>query len=308
MAEWISAKVAQTIARRVEEENAELHGDAHRFDEGVSELREVVERLESGEEEIVNLDDFPAARGLLQHAMPTPDFQVVDGAQRMRESLTSLGVPVTFNLSEDAHRAQALLFVDLPDQHTAVVTVGADDDGPVFDVQLLDGDVDSPPVGEWELRDPIAAAVLVKLAHLGPGVVDSERARLGMPDASVGDLAVAMTSDQLAGDPWSPVRPQVDQDQTVKVYTSSGCVACLATKRQLDKGNVTYTEVDVRADQAALDELKAMGYLELPVVVDGNQHWSGYRPDKVAALVTKHAPPTAPEQAPRATGLDGPGV
>ena len=34
----------------------------------------------------------------------------------------------------------------------------------------------------------------------------------------------------------------------------------------------------------ARDYVMALGYLQAPVVVAGNEHWSGFRPDRIKAL------------------------
>lgn len=70
----------------------------------------------------------------------------------------------------------------------------------------------------------------------------------------------------------------------VTVYTKPACVQCNATYRALDKKGITYTSVDVTQDPAALTKLKEMGYMQAPVVVTDVDHWSGFRPDKIAAI------------------------
>ena len=71
---------------------------------------------------------------------------------------------------------------------------------------------------------------------------------------------------------------------TVTVYTKPACVQCNATYRALDKKGITYQSVDISLDPAALERVRSMGYLQAPVVVTDNDHWSGFRPDKIAAI------------------------
>ncbi len=71
---------------------------------------------------------------------------------------------------------------------------------------------------------------------------------------------------------------------TVTVYTKPACVQCTATYKALDKAGVLYTPVDITTDAAARDYVLALGYLQAPVVVAGDQHWSGFRPDRIKAL------------------------
>ncbi|WP_263310038.1 glutaredoxin-like protein NrdH [Brachybacterium atlanticum] len=70
----------------------------------------------------------------------------------------------------------------------------------------------------------------------------------------------------------------------ITVYSKPLCVQCDATKRALDKAGVPYKLVDVTEDAAALARIKALGYLQAPVVIADGDHWSGFRPEKLRAL------------------------
>ncbi len=70
----------------------------------------------------------------------------------------------------------------------------------------------------------------------------------------------------------------------VTVYTLPACVQCDSTKRLLTKNEIQYQEIDLSSDQDALAMVKELGYTAAPVVVAGDDHWSGFRPDKLAAL------------------------
>jgi len=72
----------------------------------------------------------------------------------------------------------------------------------------------------------------------------------------------------------------------ITVYSKPLCVQCDATKRALDKAGVPYELIDVTEDAAALAKIKALGYLQAPVVVTGEDHWSGFRPEKLKALTS----------------------
>ncbi len=69
------------------------------------------------------------------------------------------------------------------------------------------------------------------------------------------------------------------------IYSKPDCVQCNATYRALDKQGITYQVVDLTEDQQALDHVKSLGYQQVPVIVAGDEHWSGFRPDKINALV-----------------------
>ncbi|WP_010523895.1 glutaredoxin-like protein NrdH [Nesterenkonia sp. F] len=73
---------------------------------------------------------------------------------------------------------------------------------------------------------------------------------------------------------------------SVTVYTKPACVQCNATYRALDKNGVEYTSVDVSQDAEALEHVRALGYMQAPVVVTEDDHWSGFRPDKISGLAS----------------------
>ena len=70
----------------------------------------------------------------------------------------------------------------------------------------------------------------------------------------------------------------------VVVYSQPGCTRCTATMRMMTKLGVPFDVVDIRQDHAAADRLRAMGYLETPVVEVGDVSWSGFRPDAIKEL------------------------
>ncbi|MBD8080108.1 glutaredoxin-like protein NrdH [Cellulosimicrobium arenosum] len=80
---------------------------------------------------------------------------------------------------------------------------------------------------------------------------------------------------------------------SVTVYSKPSCVQCEATYRALDKKGVEYTVVDISEDAEALAMVRELGYLQAPVVVAGDEHWSGFRPDQISALALKASPVVA---------------
>lgn len=78
-------------------------------------------------------------------------------------------------------------------------------------------------------------------------------------------------------------------DTTITVYTKPACVQCNATYKALDKAGLDYRVVDITTDDQARDYVMSLGYLQAPVVVAGEQHWSGFRPDRVKALAATAA-------------------
>ena len=71
---------------------------------------------------------------------------------------------------------------------------------------------------------------------------------------------------------------------TVIVYTKPRCVQCDATKRALERAEVEYEVIDVANDSAALTTLLTLGYQQVPVVVAGDERWSGFRPEMISNL------------------------
>lgn len=70
----------------------------------------------------------------------------------------------------------------------------------------------------------------------------------------------------------------------ITVYTKPSCVQCTATYRALDSKGIEYNVLDLSEDQNALQTVKELGYLQAPVVVTDEDHWSGFRPDKIEEL------------------------
>ncbi|RNE62185.1 glutaredoxin-like protein NrdH [Cryobacterium tepidiphilum] len=73
----------------------------------------------------------------------------------------------------------------------------------------------------------------------------------------------------------------------ITVYTKPSCVQCTATYRALDNKGIEYNVLDLSADETALETVKALGYLQAPVVITDEDHWSGFRPDKIQELADR---------------------
>jgi len=72
----------------------------------------------------------------------------------------------------------------------------------------------------------------------------------------------------------------------VTVYSKPACVQCDATYRALDKHGIAYDVVDLTQAPTALELVRSLGYLQAPVVIAGDTHWSGFRPDQITALAS----------------------
>ncbi len=71
---------------------------------------------------------------------------------------------------------------------------------------------------------------------------------------------------------------------SITVYSKPACVQCTATYRALDRQGIDYQIIDISEDTDAFDMVRGLGYMQVPVVVAGEQHWAGFRPDMISAL------------------------
>jgi len=70
----------------------------------------------------------------------------------------------------------------------------------------------------------------------------------------------------------------------ITVYTQPSCHLCEATKRELTIKGLRYNLVDITKDEVAFEKVKTLGYRSMPVVVTENDHWAGFRVDKLFEL------------------------
>jgi glutaredoxin-like protein NrdH len=71
----------------------------------------------------------------------------------------------------------------------------------------------------------------------------------------------------------------------VTVYTLPSCVQCDSTKRYLARNLIEYREIDLSKDEAAMEHVRTLGHTQAPVVIAGDEHWSGFRMDQLNKLV-----------------------
>lgn len=71
---------------------------------------------------------------------------------------------------------------------------------------------------------------------------------------------------------------------SVIVYSQPACVQCVATYKALEQKGIKFQIVDLTIDDEAMQRVKNLGYKQVPVVVAGEDHWSGFRPDKISSL------------------------
>ncbi|WP_077963180.1 glutaredoxin-like protein NrdH [Ensifer adhaerens] len=71
---------------------------------------------------------------------------------------------------------------------------------------------------------------------------------------------------------------------SITVYSKPACVQCTATTRALDRQGIDYRLVDISEDSDAFALVQGLGYRQVPVVVAGERHWAGFRPDMIGSL------------------------
>ena len=71
---------------------------------------------------------------------------------------------------------------------------------------------------------------------------------------------------------------------TITVYSKPACVQCTATTRALEARGLSFDVIDLTADDAAFSHVSDLGYRQVPVVVAGDDHWAGFRPDLIGRL------------------------
>ena len=71
---------------------------------------------------------------------------------------------------------------------------------------------------------------------------------------------------------------------TITVYSKPACVQCTATTRALEARGLAYQLIDLTEDDEAMELVTSLGYRQAPVVVAGEAHWAGFRPDMIGTL------------------------
>jgi glutaredoxin-like protein NrdH len=104
---------------------------------------------------------------------------------------------------------------------------------------------------------------------------------------SVPICSIGLPAADCRGESWN-FRGETGE-MTITVYTKPSCVQCNATYRALDSKGIEYNILDLSEDAAALERVKSLGYLQAPVVITDEDHWSGFRPDKIDELASRLA-------------------
>jgi glutaredoxin len=74
-------------------------------------------------------------------------------------------------------------------------------------------------------------------------------------------------------------------NQSVVLYSATGCPLCAKYKTLLTQKGVRFEERDTTARPALLDELAAKGIRQVPTVFVGDKHVAGFRPTALLDLL-----------------------
>jgi glutaredoxin-like protein NrdH len=70
----------------------------------------------------------------------------------------------------------------------------------------------------------------------------------------------------------------------IKVWSTPNCVQCMQTKKQFDKLGIKYESLDLTEHPDKLEEFKAQGLMQAPIVETDIKVWSGFRLDRIKSL------------------------
>ncbi|RCL01642.1 MAG: glutaredoxin-like protein NrdH [Candidatus Tokpelaia sp. JSC085] len=68
---------------------------------------------------------------------------------------------------------------------------------------------------------------------------------------------------------------------TVTIYSKPDCIQCAATCRAFERRGVSFRMIDISEDRQACAFVTQLGYRQVPVVIAGDRHWAGFRPDMI---------------------------
>jgi len=71
---------------------------------------------------------------------------------------------------------------------------------------------------------------------------------------------------------------------TVTVYSKPACVQCSLTYCAFEHRGISYHIIYISENQLALSFVMQLGYRQVPVVIAGDRHWVGFRPDMISQI------------------------
>jgi len=83
-----------------------------------------------------------------------------------------------------------------------------------------------------------------------------------------------------------PTTERKPKEMKITVWTTSDCVQCTMTKKQMDKYGIRYDEMALEQHPEKLQEFRDAGHLSAPIVTTDTKVWTGFRLDKIKSLAT----------------------
>ena len=71
----------------------------------------------------------------------------------------------------------------------------------------------------------------------------------------------------------------------ITVWELPNCVQCMQTKREFDKLGIQYSVRQLNRSPKARERVQELGYTQAPVIEAGDQHWSGFRLERLQGIV-----------------------
>ena len=76
-----------------------------------------------------------------------------------------------------------------------------------------------------------------------------------------------------------------ETNQITTIYSTPNCIQCIATEQEMKRKGIPFEIVDLSQDKEAFQLVSDLGYKQAPIVITGENHWSGFRHDKIAGLI-----------------------
>lgn len=73
----------------------------------------------------------------------------------------------------------------------------------------------------------------------------------------------------------------------VTLFSTPNCIQCKQTAKQFEKRGIVFDTLNLENHPEILDQFKGLGYTSAPIVLAGNQSWSGFRLSKIEELAQR---------------------
>lgn len=74
----------------------------------------------------------------------------------------------------------------------------------------------------------------------------------------------------------------------ITLFSQPSCGPCRGVESALINAGAEYEKVDISADSAAADHLRSLGYTGTPVLMDREEHFKGFDPGKMKAMIERN--------------------